>query len=376
MDVVTLGMARSEAKKKYAPITPITAQRRYRAMRGASNLAPVNIFAIGDSMTDGQGAGLTSNRWVERLLASERVKYQPKNIAGGRGFRPPYLTSPLLQASDPPALLTGGTAATLGFGPGLGGKGVRLAVGISATYTITSGTSVDVLYQKITGANSGGTMRVTIDGVDQTTVDTSGTRKECVAVRYVFGSRGAHTVVVTSTVGYVLHQGIVEYDQDENAGIRMYEAGSYSRTTAQYAANSYANNVLSDQIVMARPSLVILALGVNDYLNQIDPATAALSRNQLITGIKNGAQVAAIPVPSIIIVALRCSTVTNPTYPYSAYLDSYNATATADPNNISVLDETQHFPNPTTDATLFSDGLHHSPLGNALDANIISQYLN
>lgn len=375
MDVVTLGMAKADAKKKYSQLPPIISQRRYRSMRGASNLAPAGIFAIGDSMTDGQGALVSSSRWVERLLASERTKYQPKNIAGGRGLRAPYYSSPLLQASDPPAVLTGGTASTIGFGPGFGGRGVRLAVGISATYTTASATSVDVLFQRLTGANSGGTMKVTIDGVDQATVDTSGARKDAVPVRYTFGTRGVHTVVVTSTAGYVLHEGIIEYDQDESAGIRMYEAGHYSWTTAQYASNVYSTNVLRDQIALTKPSLVVFALGVNDYLNQIDPAVAAISRGQLITAIKNGAQDAGILVPSIVIVALRCSTLANPTYPYSAYVASYMATAAADPMNVSVLDETAQFPEPSVDAGLFSDGLHHSPLGNALDANIIGQFI-
>jgi hypothetical protein len=359
---------------------PIAAQRVYRAARGSADLAACSIFAMGDSILDGQGSLLSKNRWIERFLAAERSKYQPKGIAGARGFRPPYWTSPLLQASDPPAAIVGGTPATIGFGPGLGGRGVLLTAGVTVTYTVPSATSVDVVFQRLTAGSpirSGGTMKVTIDGVDQATVDTSGARLENATQRYTFGARGAHTVAITSTAGGVLFEGIVEYDQDEVGGIRVFEAGAYSRTTVQYAANLYPNGALRDQIIAARPSLVINALNTNDFLTQTVPSAAAAARLNLVTAVKAAAGLGGFPVPSIVHVLMRCSTA--PTVPqvysFDAYLTEFQKECAADPLVQSVLDERMFFPTVEQDGSLFSDGLHHNPRGNALDANIISQFL-
>ena len=183
--------------------------------------SPLDVLVVGDSISEGEGSGVITNRWSSRFLASLRAQFQPQGVAGGRGYIPAWYA----QASPAPA--------TAGFTPsgsgiaqattyGLGRRSVTLSAGGTLTVTVNC-TSFDLVYPKQV---SGGIVSVAIDGGTAVNVDTTaagalGGQK----TRFTPTLRGPHTIVISYVSGTPMVEGIMVYDGDENLGVRLWGSG-------------------------------------------------------------------------------------------------------------------------------------------------------
>lgn len=72
-----------------ASVNPgLDALRWFKFRLGQIDTSPVNILGIGDSTMEGARASVRSDRWLEKVLAILRTKYQPVGVPGGVGYTP------------------------------------------------------------------------------------------------------------------------------------------------------------------------------------------------------------------------------------------------------------------------------------------------
>lgn len=222
---------------------------------------PVDVMFVGDSITEGQGSTVDaslSNRWVQQVIDSLRV------ISGttgktGRGYIPAYYD---LSDAD-------GYNATAGFAntggvedivKGLGRRAVVLdTAGDKLTITVT-GTAVDVVFRRDTGA---GTLNVIIDGGAPTGIATASSPYTFggYTQRFTFAS-GSHTVELAwASGGPVTVEGVFAHNGTESAGVRLWDAAHSGYTAASMAANL----TWYQSMQAVNPELVVVALGTNDH---------------------------------------------------------------------------------------------------------------
>jgi VCBS repeat-containing protein len=292
MDVVTLGAAKADAKKKYAPANndpfryDSTRLRAFKAALAKRNATPVDILLLGDSITEGQGitapninSGL---RWVDKLRDLLRAAWQPAGVAGGYGYRSIIYA---VSGYGNQFTLTGTGAAQ--NTAGLGRKRYLLAQGATATATFT-GTGLDLFF--LGGIN--GTFTYAIDGGSAVSVNTmtdgsAATVGSRVQVRSL--SAASHTIVITITGAQnVYFEGMMVYNGDETKGIRLWEGARSGQRTLDFIDDTglYYNNYTPVQ-----PDLVSIGLGTNDYvtsqvINKLTPAQTKANLKTIIASIR------------------------------------------------------------------------------------------
>jgi hypothetical protein len=235
--------------------TPDAALTPWFAALANRDNAPAKILCIGDSITEGQGATTEDRRWVSRLRDGLRRRHPVTGAlgsGGGRGFLPGYHAT----TSFPQTwTLTGGASQNSSFG--IGRKGIKFSSAGTATATLI-GTSLDV--HAVIG--SAGSVTVTVDGGTPTTITTTGgTLGGETTTRIALGTSGSHSVVLTWVSGTPYVGGFTLYDGDENAGIRMAEAGYFGQKTDYWNQGYWDLGPLHAYA----PHLVVIALSMNDY---------------------------------------------------------------------------------------------------------------
>jgi lysophospholipase L1-like esterase len=259
-----------------------TPLRTWLAALAKRDTGPADIFALGDSITEGVGVSSKGARWVDLLLTNLRAWAQPAGVSGGEGFVPiAYNLN-----NFPQRWTTTGTFGTnvfaQSYGPGL--RAYQLNGGVAASLTFT-GTGCDILYVK---GSWGGTMQVAVDGGAATNVaQFNATAAD--GFRYQ-GIRGLdpgvpHTVTVTAS-GVILVAGAVVYNGDETQGVRLVEAGRSGITCASFVTNLAA---VQAQVTTLAPSLVLVNLGTNDYNAGTTAAAFQTSLQTLVQGIQTAA---------------------------------------------------------------------------------------
>jgi lysophospholipase L1-like esterase len=322
--------------------------------------SPLDVLFIGDSISEGEGSGTITSRWISRFIASMRAQFQPQGIAGGRGYIPSWYA----QASPAPA--------TAGFTPsgsgvaqattyGLGRRSVSLSTGGTLTITVNC-TSFDVVYPKQT---SGGVFSVAIDGgapvnVDTTAAGALGGQKQ----RFTPTLRGPHQIVISYVSGTPMVEGIMVYDGDENLGVRLWDGAHYGYTSSAFSSLG----LWAEGMKAFTADLVVLALGTNDHGTNVAPATYKTNMQTIIATIR--AQASGVP---IVLVGMfeRAGAFT---YQWSAYLTALREIAAAD-SSIVMVDLTRRMAKgSTTDPYGFitSDGVHPSAKGHQIMADFIS----
>lgn len=340
---------------------------RFHVALGMRDAAPCNILALGDSITEGGQATARPRRWTARLLAALRAAYPTRNVAGGEGFLPPQWSDTDI-ALPPPAAVVGSPATDLAFG--LGWRCVRLQPGMSVTWTV-AGTSADIHYAR--GSNSG----VFSYSVDGGTVLTQATANPAVidsgVVRVDLGASGPHTLTVAwSSGGMAYIDGVVVYDGDEAAGIRMFEAGRWGYATTSIRTRADQRNAtgfyFDERIATVAPALVIIAAGVNDMSTGVDPAVTKANLQAIISHLNT-----ITPAPSICLLGYyqRQGTFA---YPWSAYQDAYRAIEASN-SRVTFYDHSLRLPSYLADPELMADGVHPTDAGHAYLAECLAGFL-
>lgn len=343
--------------------------RTWHAALAARDDVRANVGVVAHSFGEGTGATAANRRWVTQLQTLLRQRFPCVAVAdpaGGAGFLPPQYIAPTLPA---PAVAAG-AAATNVFTVGPGGRGLYLPNGASRTWSLTSATSVDVLFSRITtGANG----VVALDGVDQANISlVNATPEDGYTVHYPFGSRGAHTVKVTGGPGGGTVLGIVAYDQDENAGVMVHDASHHGWRASQHSGLSFAGGLRSGFWGL-RPSLILVECGINEWTTGVSASTFRTELSALVGYLK--ATVTPQPSIGLIIDYQNLGTYADT---WENYRQAYYAVQAADPTNVAVLDMTRRMPAALSGggalALNVSDG-HPSNKGHGFYAQAVADWI-
>jgi lysophospholipase L1-like esterase len=259
-----------------------TPLRPWLAALAKRDTGPADVYALGDSITEGVGVPSRGARWADLLLANLRTWAQPAGVSGGEGFVPIAYNLDNFSQRWTITGTPGTNVFAQSYGPGL--RAYQLNGGVAASLTFT-GTGCDILYAK---GSWGGTMQVSVDGAAATNVPQfNATAAD--GFRYQ-GIRGLdpgvpHTVTVTAS-GVIIVAGAVIYNGDETQGIRLLEAGRSGATCATFVTNLAA---VQAQVTTLAPSLVLVNLGTNDYNAGTTADAFQTSLQTLVRGIQTAA---------------------------------------------------------------------------------------
>ena len=339
----------------------------WRAGLAAREYRGVNVLCIGDSYTEGQGATATNRRWVDRLRDRLRARFPVAGVIGGEGYVPSVFIAP----DRPNRFTLAGGATPLGF-YGLGRRSVNLgASGAKATVTFI-GTSFSLLY---TGGPATNNIQATIDGGAAQVINTNTPAGITSGLRWDSGplSAGSHTVEFAwNSGGGAVINGIMVFNGDENAGIRVWESGHAGDYASLLVQPGNAGKWIGD-VATVKPDVIVLELGINDWRTTggYDAATFKANMTTLIAALR-----AQVPSAPIVLFIPPTASGGNPHGAWSAYRDAYYALAAADAT--LVLCDVGTRTGPTTGNTfpLFNtDNLHPNDQGYSMIADIVLDLL-
>lgn len=328
---------------------------QWKRARQNQDAAPATWVAIGDSITEGQGASARQNRWIDQTAAAlapgATADYLPAWYAV---YGPDSLWESYAERS--------GTVRDESFGS-LGLRTATMETGASQTYELT-GTSADLYY--LTG---GGLLAYSVDDGPATTIDTAGVYSTANRRRVDFPTPGAHRLTVTALTGTGYLSGVTEFDGDEDNGLHVFDNAHSGYTCAQFVA---AEEELGPIMAMVQPDLVTIELGVNDYLQgSATPAELEANLRDMVVKLRQRLE---DQEPSIVLVLPYGidgdSPGADPSWEdYAAAIRSLGAEL-----SVGVLDMSSM--GVATEGGYWStDGLHPSDAGNAEMARLATAYL-
>jgi lysophospholipase L1-like esterase len=335
----------------------------WHAALAGRHYARATIVALGDSITEGQGATAFSSTWPARLRALLRHRFPTDGVVGGgRGFIGAASTGTLSYAW--PTSVTGGPDLDSGWGP------KRYAVfldGAAPADTLTyalQGTAADIMWGR---SEFSGSFRYRVDGGSWTTVSTGGATQDGMLTRVNLGASGPHELhieAVDATFKQII-AGVVEYDGDEDAGLVVHECAHFGWSSTTWVGGTTAPARWPSAIGALSPDLVVIMLGANDQWAGTEPSVFRSNLSALI-GALRAATVAPIPYPPILL-AMHAARGDGPfAHAWSAYTVEAHAIARTDPM-VSVVDLTvgPRFPDQGASPSwgLYADAVHLSDTG-------------
>lgn len=87
-------------------------------------------------------------------------------------------------------------------------------------------------------------------------------------LRVPLGAAGPHTLALTVPTADFYLGGVIEYNGDENAGIRLLDGSRSGRQTYDFVSSTQRLSSLNQHAAALAPSLVIIATGKSDLLYQ------------------------------------------------------------------------------------------------------------
>jgi len=281
-------VGRSEADSLYRLKGADSRKQKYQARLANRYTTPANILCIGDSFTEGTGATVLARRWLNLVQTQLRARYQPAGVTGAALCYIPAFPGAGGTITDWPVTRTGNITKVT-----WGGLGLHLAsfnadgTGV-LTFTFT-GTSAKLLYPKGTF----GKMSVVVDGGAATVIDQfSGTVGGGFAYNITGLSAGAHTVVVTrdatSVAGRTIAiEGLVVWNGDEAAGVRVIEAAHHGTAINQYSDSFNLNFWPGSIAALGTLAAIVIGLGYNDATAADSVATMKTNMQALITKLRS-----------------------------------------------------------------------------------------
>lgn len=249
------------------------------------------VLLIGDSTTDGAGAGTSG---TTNLVGSE-AKNRGNSLATilkALGIPSSYnsfvsdgnvtLNSVTLQQYDPRVSAFGTGWATFSPQKIPGGILIAFSGATPGTFTFTPTGAVDTAVIYFVRQTTSGSFAVNVDGGSTiSTPTTSGTANSVGSATITF-TKGTHAINLVATGnGNINLMGIVTYDSTTPA-VDIVNAGWYGATLTNWIDNTAAYsplNVASDY----QPNLTIIQLTINDSNGGATPANYSANLQTLVT---------------------------------------------------------------------------------------------
>jgi lysophospholipase L1-like esterase len=251
------------------------------------DVEPARWLAVGDSITEGQGASSLGTRWVDLTRDGLRAAHPVEGVAGGVGYRPAAFAT---YGPDSPwaqwATARDGRTTAVADVADLGRRAVELDPGSGLRYD-TVGTDLDLWWTPGEGAFS-----YRVDAQAEVVVDTaaggsggsdaSGT----VGVTEVTGlAAGPHVVTISvadDAPASVVLQGLAQFDGDRGRGVTLYDSARSGATVSTFTDDLDGFLAAAGA---AQPDLVTITLGANDAVTT-SPDDLAAGYTTLIEGLQ------------------------------------------------------------------------------------------
>ncbi|MCU4184038.1 SGNH/GDSL hydrolase family protein [Acidiferrimicrobium sp. IK] len=238
--------------------------------------APANILAIGDSITEGVGASVVGNRWLNRLMTSLQSGL-PSGAVGGFGYIPAYYND-VAEGAVEVWTFSGTTTPTQQGDYGLGMRAMLIDTTDTGTATITC-SSIGLVFTPAMGAAC--TVSVVVDGgAPQTSTIAAGTISQ-VFTPTVDGD-GPHTFTVGLTAGNAVFEGCYVYNGDESKGVRVFDGAKSGMQTSDFLAQV---STAGPAWINTAADVVLIALGTNDWRSGMTAATFQANLDSLISDV-------------------------------------------------------------------------------------------
>jgi lysophospholipase L1-like esterase len=219
--------------------------------------APAKWVALGDSITEGQGASTRSARWTDLTRDELRRLHPTDGTTGGVGYLPANFA---VYAPDSTwadwAVDGSGTTYAIDTVPDLGYRALAMQPGATRTWPFT-GTGLDIWWAR---SPDSGDFTYRIDGGEPQTVRTTGSETTGAVTRVDGLTRGEHTVTVTAVATFAL-EGFTIYDGDRDAGIHLYDSARSGATIGTFTKDEAG---FLRAMRRVGPDLITITLGGND----------------------------------------------------------------------------------------------------------------
>lgn len=299
--------------------------RFYDALASVAD-TPVDIMV---GPTDSIGDGLAATSFTKKFSAVLRDRlrnaFQPDGIAGGTGYTDFWNQGAF---PDHPVVLTN-PVVNQQYGLGLQSLVMyQLTENIVITDTFTS---ADLAIRTAPGA---GFVFYTVDGGAPVAVDADAPAGEATLTIGPLAA-GEHEIVLYGgiTPDPVTYEGVMLYNGDEAAGIRVWEAGQSGYRAEQYVASP----TWAEAVERVQPALVVLPIGSNDYAIGRTAAETRDDIETIIALIRANTSVA----PSIVLLAYYDREHLG-TETWADFQNMYGSIAAAD-DDVAWLDMTDDF---------------------------------
>lgn len=341
------------------------------------NNARVDIPVIGDSITQGQGASVYANQWIQQANRAIRAAYPTiaTGSSGGYGFVPLLSTTSQLTYTWPWTTVTPGTPGHGDLGP-VRYCGLTEGTPAEWQWTAPAGTtSIKIMYFDYTGEfsyNTPGTGTVGVPGTNTQVEKLTGS----IAIT------AGQVLTVSWVSGVVVVDGLLHYAGDEDSGITLHACGhsGWNATSSSPSGWQQPETLLGANwaqcFTQFAPAAVGIWLGGNDVL----VSTAAQFQANLMSLIALiRAQTGLSTLPVVLCVNyLGISGTIMDAGGWPAYASAIRSAAAAD-SYTHVIDVNYRYPSLASgfganylyyDAGTGSLGNHPSDLGHALIGEI------
>ena len=336
--------------------------------------APATWLALGDSITEGQGASLFTNGWVQKCATKLRTVPGSPSPTGGVGWVPAVsLTvgpdSAWTSPTSPVAAYTG-TAGYNYFWQTLDGK----AATTNATNETITWTSHSTSFQTwVIDSSASGTYQV--DSATPVSLTNGGNYPTLRTQNSTPVSSGTHTLQIKQTnSGLIGIDGIFVYDGDEANGLHVWNTGHYGALTSDVLndwGTGDAPALLEPFWELIAPDVVTFAFGANEFFNNIDPAVFKSNVRRVLDMLRG------LPkLPSIYLIAVPVydDGVTQ-TYRWTAYQTVLSDLASEYSSVVTYVDLMATTGVPTVGGLFSSDRIHPNDSGHDLIATRMAEIL-
>lgn len=348
----------------------------------------VKIACMGDSVTTGGGATAVWWRFVFQLqkLLNDRFAWKTMNQADNWGLGRYYLRTPYA-----PGWTVSGTTTVVAEGSG----GASLSIATSATVKLEVSDVKTFLWAYKTGVGShpiqvqiqtgtiaapgsnvlAPTTQAVNTGLPQYTRQESG---------FEVPTQGPHVITFSrpaANTGNSILDWVNVVQANANMGVQVmdwgysgYHSGSFAGAGATAASARLAITNSS-----STPNMLIIFLGANDYIGNINPATTFKTQMQAIITEHRALNASWAAKPILMVGYFARWDATSPTYPWSGYVTAMKEIVAAN-TRMDFIDLSGFFPaSQVADDADFdlidSSGVHPTDAGHALIAQALADKL-
>lgn len=327
--------------------------------------ATANVVCIGASLTEGYPVTSFDRTWPQYLAENLRANLPTKGLTGGgRGFVAiPHTV--MNGTGGSPWTITGGTQDNGSFDLGASHKCWYVNFGTNKVVLTLANpvTSFDIRHVVSTsgGATAG---YYKIDGGTAVVFSTSaGAQAE--TVLHVASAATSTIEIGWNATGYIIVNGVSEYNGDESKGIQVHDCGHSGRSVNLWNQNATPTGSWRASVAALNPHLLILSdLGINDASPTGANRSAAQFQTDLTTFIAT-LRAGSITCPILLTAVYDVSSANAMVSTWAEYVAAMKAVADAD-STVAFLNLNARMP-ATNAASTYSlyhtDSVHGSATG-------------